>query len=64
MLEPRKVIMAMFTGIMLTKINPNTFLFVFVHDNLWPVTSLEFGCDIHLFIYCDNAALISTNYEY
>lgn len=63
MLGLRKVILAMFTGVMLKKINPNTFLLVFVHDNLWSI-SLEFGCDIYLFIYCDNAALISTIYEY
>lgn len=49
MLGLRKVILAMFTGIMLKKINPNTFLFVFVHDNLWSA-GLEFGCDIYLFI--------------
>lgn len=63
MLGLRKVILAVFTGIMLKKIKPKTFLFVFVHDNLWSV-SLEFGCDIYLFIYCANAASIATNYEY
>lgn len=49
MLGLRKGILAMFTGIMLKKINTNTFLFVFVNDNLWSI-SLEFGCDIYSFI--------------
>lgn len=60
MLSLRKVIFAVFTGIVLKKIMPNTFMLVFVNDNLWSI-SLEFGYGIYLFISWDNAALFSAN---
>lgn len=59
----RKVIFALFTGIMLKKVMPNLFIFQFVNDNLLSI-SLELGMILIYSFPEIIAALISTSYEY